>query len=128
MPLQAPVAIEADEQGNVCAIVTRPQQIGPVGKDGRPRPVNAGLPDLHTPCDSVVVAIGQGIDSKTFEEAGIPTVRGAISALPDSFVKEKSKVFAGGDAVTGAATVILAMGAGKRAAAAMDEYVQNKNK
>lgn len=123
MPLQAPVAIEADEQGNVCAIVTRPQQIGPVGKDGRPRPVNAGLPDLHTPCDIVVVAIGQGIDSKTFEEAGIPTVRGAISALPDSFVKEKSKVFAGGDAVTGPATVIRAVAAGKVAAANIDAFL-----
>lgn len=123
MPLQAPVAIEADGQGNVCAIVTRPQQIGPVGKDGRPRPVNAGLPDLHTPCDIVVVAIGQGIDSKTFEEAGIPTVRGAISALPDSFVKEKSKVFAGGDAVTGPATVIRAVAAGKVAAANIDAFL-----
>ena len=123
MPLQAPVAIEADEQGNVCAIVTRPQQIGPVGKDGRPRPVNAGLPDLHTPCDIVVVAIGQGIDSKTFEEAGIPPVRGAISALPDSFVKEKSKVFAGGDAVTGPATVIRAVAAGKVAAANIDAFL-----
>lgn len=123
MPLQAPVAIEADEQGNVCAIVTRPQQIGPVGKDGRPRPVNAGLPDLHTPCDIVVVAIGQGIASKTFEEAGIPTVRGAISALPDSFVKEKSKVFAGGDAVTGPATVIRAVAAGKVAAANIDAFL-----
>ena len=123
VPLQAPVAIEADETGKVCAIVTRPQQIGPVGKDGRPRPINAGTPDLHTPCDVVIVAIGQGIDSKTFEEAGIPTVRGAISALPDSLVQGKPKVFAGGDAVTGPATVIRAVAAGKVVAANIDAFL-----
>lgn len=123
VPLQAPVAIEADDQGCVCALITRPQQIGAVGSDGRPRPVNAGLDDLRTPCDIVIVAIGQGIDAKTFEEAGIPTVRGAISALPDSFVREKSKVFAGGDAVTGPATVIRAVAAGKVAAANIDVFL-----
>lgn len=123
MPLQAPVSIQADENGHVAAIVTRPQMIGPVGKDGRPRPQNNGEPDLVTPCDIVIVAIGQGIDSGAFEEAGIPTLRGAISALPDSFVKGKPNVFAGGDAVTGPATVIRAIQAGKVAAANIDNFL-----
>lgn len=123
VPLQAPVRIEADENGRVSAIVTRPQMIGPIGGDGRPRPINAGADDRITPCDIVIVAIGQGIDSKTFEEAGVPTLRGAISALPDSFVKGKPNVFAGGDAVTGPATVIRAVAAGKVAAANIDAFL-----
>ncbi len=122
-PLQAPVAIQADENGRVAAIVTRPQMIGPVGRDGRPRPQNNGEPDLVTPCDIVIVAIGQGIDSEAFEEAGIPTVRGTISTLPDLIVKGKPKVFAGGDAVTGPATVIRAIQAGKVAAANIDNFL-----
>ena len=123
MPLQAPVAIQPDENGRVAAIVTRPQMIGPVGSDGRPRPQNNGEPDRITPCDIVIVAIGQGIDSSAFAEAGVPTVRGAISALPDSFVKGKPNVFAGGDAVTGPATVIRAIQAGKVAAANIDNFL-----
>ena len=62
-------------------------------------------------------AYARTIDFKKFRE--IADEVGATS---------KEGVFAGGDAVTGAATVILAMGAGKKAAAAMDEYIQNKNK
>ena len=123
MPLQAPVSIQANENGCVNAIITRPQMIGAMGKDGRPRPQNSGEPDLVTPCDIVIVAIGQGIDSSTFEEAGIPTLRGAISALPDSLVKGKPNVFAGGDAVTGPATVIRAVQAGKVAAANIDAFL-----
>ena len=69
------------------------------------------------------LAIGQGIDSSAFAEAGVPTVRGAISALPDSFVKGKPNVFAGGDAVTGPATVIRAIQAGKVAAANIDNFL-----
>ncbi|MCB6364629.1 FAD-dependent oxidoreductase [Intestinibacillus massiliensis] len=123
IPLQAPVRIELDGSGKVCALWTRPQMIGPVGADGRPRPVNAGEEDRRIPCDLVIVAIGQGIDSSAFAEAGVPTVRGAISALPDSLVKGHPHVFAGGDAVTGPSTVIRAIAAGKVAAANIDSYL-----
>lgn len=123
LPLQAPVRIELDENGKVAALWTRPQMIGAIGQDGRPRPVNADRPDLRIPCDIVIVAIGQGIDSATFAEAGIPVMRGAINALPDSFVEGKPNVFAGGDAVTGPSTVIRAIAAGKVAAANIDSYL-----
>ena len=53
---------------------------------------------------------------------------GAVSSLTKNGLTSREGVYAGGDAVTGAATVILAMGAGKTAAAAIDEYIQNKNK
>ena len=110
MPLQAPVSIQADENGHVAAIVDPPADDRP-GRQGRPPAPDriTVSPDLVTPCDVVIVAIGQGIDSGAFEQAGIPTLRGAISALPDSFVKGKPNVFAGGDAVTGPATVIRAI-------------------
>ncbi|MBQ8144259.1 MAG: FAD-dependent oxidoreductase [Butyricicoccus sp.] len=123
MPLQAPVAIRPDENGKVAFLITRPQMISDIGPDGRPGTRNNGEPDLATPCDIVIVAIGQGIDSGAFAEAGIPTLRGAISALPDSFVKGKPNVFAGGDAVTGPATVIRAVQAGKVAAANIDAFL-----
>ena len=82
------------------------------------------------PVDTVVIAIGQGpnplIQSTT---PGLETTkRGNIVADEETGATSKEGVFAGGDIVTGAATVILAMGAGKKAAKAIDEYLINKRK
>ena len=126
--LKSPHHIEADENGNVAALWVEPQIIGPIDAWGRARPIHADVELERIPCDVIVVAIGQGIELRPFEEAGIKIKRGTISALSSSELANNEGVFAGGDAVTGAATVILAMGAGKRAAAAMDEYIKNKNK
>ena len=123
LPLQAPSRIEADEQGNVVALWTRPQVIGPVGRDGRPRPYQADLPEFRIPCDYVIVAIGQSIDSHPFAQVGIPTQRGAITTTEAGFVPNTPNVFAGGDAVSGPATVIRAVAAGKVAAANIDAHL-----
>lgn len=123
LPLQAPLQINCDEDGHVIALVTQPQQIGPVGRDGRPKPVPANKPENVIPCDIVIVAIGQGIDSKAFAAAGIAVDRGRFAALPDSLVKGSPKIFAGGDAVTGPSTVIRAIAAGKVAAANIDNFL-----
>ena len=123
LPLQAPLRIEHDEAGNVTALITQPQQIGPVGSDGRPRPVRANKEESAIPCDIVIVAIGQGIDSRTFAEAGIAVNRERFAALPDSIVEGSTKIFAGGDAVTGPSTVIRAIAAGKVAAANIDSFL-----
>ncbi len=124
LPLQAPLRIERDEDGHVTALVTTPQHIGPVGGDGRPKPVPAKLEEKTIPCDIVIVAIGQGIDSKAFTDAGVQTNRDRIRALPDSIVEGGSnKLFAGGDAVTGPSTVIRAIAAGKVAAANIDNFL-----
>src|SRR5699024_9646442 len=104
------------ENGCVAALWTRPQIIGDYGSDGRPRPRDAASPPLRTPCDIVIVAIGQSIDSQPFEQV-TPVVRGKIQAESDAFVPNTPHVFAGGDAVTGPATVIRAVAAGKVAAA-----------
>lgn len=123
LPLQAPLRIDADESGRVKALVTTPQQIGPFDR-GRPTPIKAVSKEENSiPCDIVIVAIGQGIDSKPFAEAGIKTSRGKISALSDSYVQGSPKVFAGGDAVTGPSTVIRAIAAGKVAAANIDNFL-----
>ncbi len=121
--LKAPHRIEADENGNVVALWVEPQIIGPIDAWGRARPIHAEVPMVRIPCDVVVVAIGQGIETRHFEEAGVSVKRGTIAAMSDSEVKDVHGVFAGGDCVTGPATVIRAIAAGKVAAANIDEYL-----
>ena len=123
LPLHAPDHIEADENGDVVALWAQPQLIGKVGRDGRPAPQKANTPPVRIPCDYVIVAIGQAIHSKPFEEGGIGTRWGAIQAESSSFVPGSGNVFAGGDAVSGPATVIRAVAAGKVAADNIDSFL-----
>ena len=123
LPLQAPARIEKDESGRVAALWTKPQLVGAYGSDGRPRPVSADAPQFRIPCDYIIVAIGQAIVTQPFEAVGVTTKWGAIQAEPTSAVPGLSNVFAGGDAVSGPATVIRAVAAGKVAAANIDGYL-----
>jgi len=123
LPLQAPARIETDADGQVAALWTRPQLIGPYGKDGRPKPGDAQVREFRVPCDYVIVAIGQAIEAQPFESIGVSTHRGAIQADLTSAVPGVDNVFAGGDAVSGPATVIRAVAAGKVAAANIDGYL-----
>ena len=113
LPLQAPARIEKDAEGKVAALWTVPQIIGPYGKDGRPKPIPADVPEFRIACDYVIVAIGQAIDARPFEAIGIKTFKGMIQAEDTSSVADVDNVFAGGDAVSGPATVIRAVAAGK---------------
>lgn len=122
LDLNAPVRIEADASGKVAALWMQPQIIGTV-KSGRPSPRAAEKKENRLACDSVIIAIGQGIESQEFEKRGIPVKRGVIDALADSDVKDIPGVYAGGDCVTGPATAIRAIAAGKVAAANIDEYL-----
>ena len=65
--LQAPVRIESDENENVVALWVQPQIVGPIDSSGRPRPQKADAPEKRIPCDIVVVAIGQGVETQPFE-------------------------------------------------------------
>ena len=121
--LNAPQKIEADAEGNITAFWTEPQIIGPIDKWGRALPMKADKDPVRIPCDIIVVAIGQGIESKSFENAGIKIHKGAIEAIASGAVEDHEGVFAGGDCVTGPATVIKAIAAGKVAAANIDEYL-----
>ena len=123
LPLQAPDRIEADSAGRVAALWTRPQLIGAYGRDGRPKPGDADAKAFRIPCDYVIVAIGQAIEAQPFEAVGVTTRRGAIQTDPTSAVPGVDNVFAGGDAVSGPATVIRAVAAGKVAAANIDGYL-----
>lgn len=122
MELFAPERIESDEAGCVSALWAAAQMPGPI-RDGRPSPVPQGLPPVRIPCDVVVAAVGQGIESRHFEASGVKIKRGAIQATDWSTVEDVPGVFAGGDCVTGPATVIRAIAAGKVAAANIDQYL-----
>ena len=123
MTLAAPVRIEADEEGVAKALWVQPQIIGEVDKAGRPRPGNANLPEVRLEADIIVVAIGQGIEISGFDAAGVPIKRDTFVAGLSGQVGDMDNVFAGGDCVTGPATAIRAIAAGKVAAANIDEHL-----
>ena len=121
--LHAPLRIEADADGNACALWVQPQIIGQIDAWGRAKVSAAKKDEVRIEADVVVVAIGQGIETRPFEEAGMSIRRGNLAELPDGMVSDLPGVFAGGDCVTGPATVIRAIAAGKVAAANIDNYL-----
>jgi NADPH-dependent glutamate synthase beta subunit-like oxidoreductase len=124
LTLQAPVRIEADADGNAAALWTQPQIIGEMDAGGRPRPNTAHMEERRIAADLILVAIGQGIESRGFEQTGIQIQRrGTLLANASTSVPDMEGVFAGGDCVTGPATVIRAIAAGKVAAANIDDYL-----
>ena len=122
LPLKAPVRIETDDDGAVTALVVQPQVIGEV-RGGRPAPRKADQPEERIACDVVLMAVGQVVDSKSFAQAGVPTDHHNSVTADDGSVPGLEGVFSGGDCVSGPATVILAIEAGKVAAASIDEYL-----
>ena len=124
LTLQAPLRIEANEAGNVAALWTQPQVIGEVDAMGRPRPTTADVEPKRIPADLIIVAIGQGIETHGFEQIGVKIQRGGtLLADASTQLPDVEGVFAGGDCVTGPATVIRAIAAGKVAAANIDVYL-----
>lgn len=126
--LNNPVAVVGDEQGWVKGLQCIQMELGEPDASGRRRPVAIEGSEFELPVDTVVIAIGQGpnplVQSTT---PGLETNKhGNIIADEETGATSKPGVFAGGDIVTGAATVILAMGAGKKAAVAIDQYLKAK--
>ncbi len=121
--LHAPARIEKDENGNVAALIAQPKMIGRIGRDGRPSPADCSEPEVRIECDIVVGAIGQVIDSGHFADSGLPTKWNAIVTESCGAVDGAPGVFSGGDCVTGPATAIRAIAAGKVAAANIDNYL-----
>ena len=118
--LMAPLRIEVEDD-RVVGFVMQPQIPGPI-EDGRPLPVDADAPEETLPCDIVIIAIGQAIDSEHFQQSGVETWRDRIVADLGANVLGFSGIFAGGDCYTGPATVIRAIDAGKVAASNIDAY------
>lgn len=127
--LTAPLEIITDDNFNVTGMKCQQMELGEPDDSGRRRPVPVPGSEFVLDLDCVIAAIGTSPNPLIRTTTpGLDTNRkGCIVADDEHGITSKDGVFAGGDAVTGAATVILAMGAGKRAAAAMDEYIQNKN-
>ena len=123
LEMYAPDRVKVDENNNCVAMCLRPQMAGAIDRSGRPSPVDAPAPIMELECDIVVVAIGQNIQSEYFAENGIPCKWGTIVAGDDTIIENVDGVFSGGDCVTGPATVIRAIAAGKVAAANIDEYL-----
>ncbi|MBQ8654450.1 MAG: NADPH-dependent glutamate synthase [Clostridia bacterium] len=126
--LTNPVSIGGNEQGWVSSITCQEMELGEPDASGRRRPVTKEGSDFEMPMDSVIMALGTSPNPliKT-TTAGLETQKwGGIIVEEATGLTSREGVYAGGDAVTGAATVILAMGAGKTAAAAIDEYLKNK--
>lgn len=121
LTLQSPHHIEKDASGNAIALWTKPQIIGEISESGRTE-VRDSQKDLQKiDCDYIIVAIGQAIDLKSFE--GVKATRSTFATENSSFVPDSGNVFAGGDAVSGPATVIKAVAAGKVAADNIDEFL-----
>ncbi|MFY9198168.1 MAG: NAD(P)-binding protein [Acutalibacteraceae bacterium] len=121
--LAAPVRVEYDSNDQATALWYQPQMIGNIDNAGRPRPQKANKPEQRIDADLIVVAIGQGIETAPFEEAGVKIKRGVIDAMSSGDVGTIEGVFAGGDCVTGPASAVKAIAAGKVAAANIDEYL-----
>lgn len=121
--LEAPVRIETDDNNKAAALWTQPQVIGEMDSAGRPRPKKADCAQRRIAADVIVVAIGQGIETHGFEQSKISVKRGTFVAQTSGQIGDMDGVFAGGDCVTGPATVIRAIAAGKVAAANIDEYL-----
>ena len=126
--LNNPVEVVGDDKGWVKAIRCIKMELGEPDASGRRSPKAVEGSEFDLEVNTVVMAIGQGPNPIVASTTpGMETnKRGNIVADPETGATTKSGVFAGGDIVTGAATVILAMGAGKKAAAAIDEYLKNK--
>ena len=129
MLLNNPVSIKGDEDGHVVGIELQKMELGEPDEKGRRRPVPVEGSNWVLDCDAVVIAIGTSPNPliRSTTKNLNTTKKGGIEA-DENGQTSREGVFAGGDAVTGAATVILAMGAGKTGAKSIDKYIKSKKK
>lgn len=125
-----PIAILGDDKGQAIGIQCIEMELGEPDESGRRRPIEKKGSEFTIDVDCVIMSIGTSPNPliKNTTKGLDTNKKGCIIAQEPSGETSKEGVYAGGDAVTGAATVILAMGAGKDAAKAIDEYIKGKNK
>jgi len=127
--LRNPIAFIGDERGWLKAMRLIRMELGEPDQSGRRRPVPIEGSEYEVPVDLVIVAIGNGsnpIIQRTTDDLAFNRW-GNILVDEDTMATSKPGVYAGGDIVTGGATVILAMGAGRKAARAIDAYLNSSN-
>jgi glutamate synthase (NADPH/NADH) small chain len=124
--LTAPIEFIGGSDAHLSAMRAVRMQLAPAAGE-RPRPVPIAGSEVEVPVDVVIVAVGNGPSSLLRKSSPdlIHGVRGTVQADPATGRTSIKGVFAGGDIVTGGATVILAMGAGRRAAASIGEYLRS---
>jgi glutamate synthase (NADPH/NADH) small chain len=127
--LTAPVKFLGDDNGWVTGVECLRMELGEPDESGRRRPIPVKGSEFQLACDMAVVAIGAGPNPLlTTTTAGLDlNKRGYIVADPETGKTSKEGVWAGGDIVTGSATVILAMGAGRKAANSIHDYLMNNS-
>lgn len=126
--LTNPVEVLGDEKGEVCGMKCVEMELGEPDASGRRSPVVKPGTEFIMDIDTMIMAIGTSPNPLIRKTTpGLETnKRGCIVTDGENGLTSREGVYAGGDAVTGAATVILAMGAGKAAAKAIDEYIKSK--
>ena len=125
--LTNPVEVLADERGWVRAIKCIRMELGEPDESGRRSPVPVVGSEFEIETETVIMSLGTSPNPLIARTtAGLETTRRGCLVADESGTTTREGVFAGGDAVTGAATVILAMGAGRKAAAAIHEYINSK--
>ncbi len=124
--LTNPTRVLGTDNGWVRGLNCVEMELGEPDESGRRSPVVKEGSDFELECDVVIMALGTSPNPLLKQTtAGLETNRRGCIVADEAGATTRKGVFAGGDAVTGAATVILAMGAGRRAARAIDEYVRN---
>ena len=124
--LTNPVSVIGDDQGKVVAIECVRMELGEPDESGRRRPVEIPGSKYQLDCEVVIMALGTSPNPLIKDTTdGLETNRKGCIVADEDGRTTREGVFAGGDAVTGAATVILAMGAGRKAAAAIHSYISN---
>jgi len=123
--LSAPVRVEVNEQGRAVGLICQRMQLGEPDASGRRSPVPVPDSEYLIPADTVLLAISQDVDVKSMQITDIKTTRwGSIEVDEATMKTNLTGIFAGGDASLGAATAVEAIGAGRRAAFAIDAYLR----
>ena len=125
--LTNPISIEGDEEGHVQAITCVRMELGEPDASGRRRPVVVEGSEFQMEVDAVIMSLGTQANKMSYDGTpGLEQTKKGCVACDEKGCTSCPGIFGGGDAATGAATVILAMGAGKTAAKSIDEYIKSK--
>lgn len=126
--LAAPIRVVVDEAGRATGLMAQRMELGEPDASGRRRPVPVPGSDYFTPADTILMAIGQDVDSKALNESHLEVNRwGHIIIDETTMMTNVSGVFAGGDCATGAATVVEGVGAGRKGAYAINAWLAGKD-
>ncbi|NLO27562.1 MAG: FAD-dependent oxidoreductase [Actinobacteria bacterium] len=124
LPLTAPKEVLRDADGKVTGVLCQQMALGDYDKSGRRRPVAGRNPDFTVPCDQVIAAVGQSLDAQTLlGDLPVELRNNWFKVDRATGATSVEWIFAGGDATTGPASVVEAVGAGERAAVGIDQFL-----